>query len=256
MDASCPEQQDLPDDEIICEVFKVALGDEISTGCSYGKAMWARDADLPMVAADAPQSESPTAAEPKQGTVDPDDPYLCLWKIDHDLLAHAKRVKELILKSEKLAIAQAPHLEMAAEEDWMLSARQDVAKITAVGDMAPIDLRAAMLDNIDKQLQTIQKWQENIAKPGPAFDTEAAIKQRLEWGQKDVMSDISDASGLFDVLNEDGIPFVLGSTKPSDLQLVWNISVDFFNPFLNKAAGKSVSTGSIVLSCPLLPPSI
>jgi hypothetical protein len=40
------------------------------------------------------------------------------------------------------------------------------------------------------------------------------------------------------------------------LQLVWLILVDFFNPLHNKAAGKSVSVGSIALTCLNLPPHL
>ena len=39
-----------------------------------------------------------------------------------------------------------------------------------------------------------------------------------------------------------------------ELRLAWSLSVDWFNPYHNKAVGKSASIGVIVMSCLNLPP--
>ena len=58
-----------------------------------------------------------------------------------------------------------------------------------------------------------------------------------------------------EMLGPDGQPFVDG-LKRKELRLLWSLSVDWFNPRGNKAAGKSVSTGSVVMACLNLPPSL
>ena len=44
--------------------------------------------------------------------------------------------------------------------------------------------------------------------------------------------------------------------KWKELRLLWSLLVDWFNPRRNKAAGKSVLTGSVVMVCLNLPPSL
>jgi Transposase family tnp2 len=44
--------------------------------------------------------------------------------------------------------------------------------------------------------------------------------------------------------------------KQSELQLLWSLSINWFNPQGNKAAGKSTFTGSISMACLNLPPSL
>lgn len=67
--------------------------------------------------------------------------------------------------------------------------------------------------------------------------------------------DIKDGYGIRDLPGPDGKPFIDG-LKRDELRTAWSISVDWFNPFMNKAAGKSASTGSIVMACLNLPPSL
>jgi hypothetical protein len=71
---------------------------------------------------------------------------------------------------------------------------------------------------------------------------------------KEELWDIWDGSAVRDLEGPDKKPFSQG--PEGEARIVWNLSVDWFNPFLNKQAGKSVSTGSIVMSCANLPPSI
>jgi len=69
------------------------------------------------------------------------------------------------------------------------------------------------------------------------------------------MWDIKDGLGVKEMLGPDGEPFLDG-LKRKELRLLWSLSVDWFNPRGNKAAGKAVSTGSVVMACLKLPPSL
>jgi hypothetical protein len=44
--------------------------------------------------------------------------------------------------------------------------------------------------------------------------------------------------------------------KRNELRLAWSLSVDWFNPFYNKQAGKKASSGSIAMLLLNLPPSL
>ncbi len=86
------------------------------------------------------------------------------------------------------------------------------------------------------------------------------IEDALEKGMKFDVSltdlwDITDASALREIIGPDEKPFFTAA-KQDELRLAWCLSVDWFNPLLNKAAGKTLSTGSIVMSCLNLPPSL
>jgi hypothetical protein len=69
------------------------------------------------------------------------------------------------------------------------------------------------------------------------------------------LSDIKDGQAIRDLKGPDGKPFLDGF-KRSELRLVWSLSVDWFNPFHNKQAGKKASCGSIALLLLNLPPSL
>lgn len=89
-----------------------------------------------------------------------------------------------------------------------------------------------------------------LSRPG----IEDMIDRSWESQNKEWLTDIWDGSGVRELMGPDGKAFSDG--PPGEGRLVWNLSVDWFNPLLNKAAGKSISTGSMVMSCANLPPSI
>jgi hypothetical protein len=90
-----------------------------------------------------------------------------------------------------------------------------------------------------------------LSRPG----VETAIQQSRERVCNDTVEDIVTADGVRAIKGPDGTPFLSGG-QDQELRLLWCLSVDFFNPYHNKIAGKVASVGSIVLSCPLLPLSM
>ena len=80
------------------------------------------------------------------------------------------------------------------------------------------------------------------------------IDRAWERKRTDDMWDIWDGQAICEIPGSDKKPF--GVAPPGEARLVWNLSIDWFNPFMNKQAGKSVSTGSMVMACLNLPPSM
>jgi hypothetical protein len=74
-------------------------------------------------------------------------------------------------------------------------------------------------------------------------------------GEQNELWDIKDGVAIRDLKGPDGKLFLDGF-KQSELHLVWSLSVDWFNPFHNKQAGKKASCGSIVMLLLNLPPSL
>lgn len=89
-----------------------------------------------------------------------------------------------------------------------------------------------------------------LSRPG----IEDMIDRAWSAPNKEEMWDIWDGTAVRELEGPDRKPFSDG--PESEARIVWNLSIDWFNPFLNKQAGKSVSTGCIVASCANLPPSI
>jgi hypothetical protein len=90
-----------------------------------------------------------------------------------------------------------------------------------------------------------------LSRPG----MEAILDRGTLFNDTNDTWDIKDGVGVKEMLGPDGEPFVDG-LKRKELRLLWSLSVDWFNPRGNKAAGKSVSTGSVVMACLNLPPSL
>lgn len=85
-------------------------------------------------------------------------------------------------------------------------------------------------------------------------EVEDALERGILLARSGVLRDISQGTGVSEMY--DTFKARASASNASDLLLLWSLSVDWFNPFLNKAAGKSVSDGSIAMICVLLPPSL
>ncbi|GBE87778.1 hypothetical protein SCP_1200020 [Sparassis crispa] len=68
------------------------------------------------------------------------------------------------------------------------------------------------------------------------------------------LRDITDGSAVANMQGPDGKPFA--DAAEGELRLLWALSVDWFNPYLNKIAGLLISMGSMAMSCLYLPPSM
>ncbi len=89
-----------------------------------------------------------------------------------------------------------------------------------------------------------------LSRPG----IEDALEEMAAPRSKDVLVDIVDGDIVRSIEDITGQPFI--NPDSGEHRLVWAVSVDWFNPYLNKIAGKTASIGLIVLSCLSLPPGL
>jgi hypothetical protein len=90
-----------------------------------------------------------------------------------------------------------------------------------------------------------------LSRPG----IEDALESRKHWQEADELRDVQDGASIRTLKGPDDKPFMC-ETRNGELRLAWSLCVDWFNPYQNKAAGKSASVGSIVMACLNLPPNL
>jgi hypothetical protein len=85
-------------------------------------------------------------------------------------------------------------------------------------------------------------------------DIEKHLSRALTPSDLEGMTDVFDGDWVKDLRMEDGRMFA--DSPVGELRLVFALSIDFFNPLMNKISGKSISSGSIALICLNLPPHL
>lgn len=74
------------------------------------------------------------------------------------------------------------------------------------------------------------------------------------FNNKHHLQDITDGSVMSELLDTDSKPFL--QHVKGEQQSVYTMSIDFANPYHNKAAGKSASMGIVAFVSLALPPSM
>ncbi|KAJ3553937.1 hypothetical protein NP233_g12530 [Leucocoprinus birnbaumii] len=78
-----------------------------------------------------------------------------------------------------------------------------------------------------------------------------ATNRQISTGEP--IHDINQSPGLRELVGPDGRLFL---DSQEEIRTIWSLSYDAFNPFHNKAAGKSASAGILIMICLSLPPEL
>jgi hypothetical protein len=100
----------------------------------------------------------------------------------------------------------------------------------------------------------VQDMNSFVARMLSRPELEEALIRGMHCVKKEEMCDIKDGYILPAIVDKDQRQFM--SYSSGELRLAWNLSVDWFNPYQNKQAGKHASTACIVMSCLNLPPGL
>jgi hypothetical protein len=80
---------------------------------------------------------------------------------------------------------------------------------------------------------------------------ESAIREHMRAG---LDRDIIGSPAVQHLRDSSGLPFLRDCG--SELRLIWALCIDWYNPLLNKVAGKAISVGVIAFICLSLPPHL
>jgi hypothetical protein len=83
---------------------------------------------------------------------------------------------------------------------------------------------------------------------------EQAIRKHLHGELGHESRDIIGSPAVKNIRDPSGLPFLRDCG--SELRLVWALCIDWYNPLMNKIAGKAISVGIIAFICLSLPPHL
>lgn len=97
----------------------------------------------------------------------------------------------------------------------------------------------------------LKDWLADMLHRPGMEDILGQIGNTRDAGDEETMDDIFDGSALRNLKDNRGLPFL--RTCGSELRLLFGLSVDAYNPFHNKQAGKKASSTAISLVCYNIP---